>query len=339
MKFGRRPEKVSGMDPLSPEKSFGLGSAIMVAITELHGGKAILSRGATGRGGCQEMDLPKVTRPILLKRQTGFGLIELIMSCSLLALVGFGMLRLFSYGEKAAKKNEVKGELEAVRTYVRDSIDCAATLPTIATVCSAGTAPVVGNSAKTFVTVLGRGSANLVEAPADVTSPPITFFASRYGLRASCGGQKLLFEVGRMVGPGSADFLPDPLTNQPRGWEDLYKGLPAPCQAQLSGPVTAPATPEHRCITESRIFSVTTGVAAGTTVSCTSPTATLTHCSLVLSPSLLFQCGAKLVANGAVGTACQLAQCPLATVPPATLAALAAGGAQWEALLDCCERN
>jgi len=57
-RFGKRPDKVKGLEVHSPEKSFGLGSAIMVAITELHGGTTTLTRSERNGGARQLINLP-----------------------------------------------------------------------------------------------------------------------------------------------------------------------------------------------------------------------------------------------------------------------------------------
>jgi len=335
--FGKAPAKVKGLEVLSPEKSFGLGSAIMVAITELHGGRATLSR-ATTSGGCQEIRLPLAARTPVLQREAGFGMLEVLISCSLLAIVGFGMMKMVSYNDKAIKKSEVKAEYESVRAHVKASIDCSVTLPAAATVCATGTAPVPGPSAKTFINVTARGGALLIAPPVDSASAPVTLLSNRYGLRASCGGNTILYEIARMKGPGTTEFELDPITRREQSWEDLFRGLPPPCQAQLSGVAVTP-TPMLRCATESVSFPFASGIPAGTTVSCSSPSASLTHCSATLIPGWMFQCGARLIPGGSSGTQCQLEACPAFGPVPAPIVSLLPASLHYEARLDCCETN
>ncbi len=57
-RFGKRPKNPTALEVLKPGQSTGLGSAILTAVAQLHGGNAVLKRGPRG-GGLLELHLPK----------------------------------------------------------------------------------------------------------------------------------------------------------------------------------------------------------------------------------------------------------------------------------------
>ncbi len=59
--FGARPKNTTGLEVLKPETSVGLGSAIMTAVTELHGGSLTLQSAPKPWGAVVTVLLPKAT--------------------------------------------------------------------------------------------------------------------------------------------------------------------------------------------------------------------------------------------------------------------------------------
>ncbi len=57
--FGRRPAKPHGLEVLKPAQSVGLGSAIMLAVAELHGGSVTLGKADAPWGAVLTVTLPK----------------------------------------------------------------------------------------------------------------------------------------------------------------------------------------------------------------------------------------------------------------------------------------
>ena len=154
----------------------------------------------------------------------GFTIVETLASLFIMSLVLMGMMGVFSTAFKSQRHTELTGDLEAIRTLLRSSIDCTETFK------SAGINPVSPGSSCTSSSADSGQLAPYIRLRRKTTDGSVQWLGSDWNgteatlgtwkIRASCSAneQSLVVRAGRPDGKGS--FLADPLTRRPATWSD-----------------------------------------------------------------------------------------------------------------------
>lgn len=143
--------------------------------------------------------------------QWGFGLIELLVSVGLLAVIGMGVSKMMGLSFKAQGSLELRSDREAIKRMLLSVVDCNASVTT--STCT-NTGDIVS---------LSRVNSN---APYITASGGLKM--GRWTVRAECGGpgEGVVLRVARPK-PGTGinstnmdDFFPDPSTGAAYTWAD-----------------------------------------------------------------------------------------------------------------------